>query len=100
MKKITVLVLSLALNSALIAQQAGTKDTIRLAFYNTGSSFLLKRAPYGEKTPKTELVKEMVIAHDSFVAKPNKELVNVQRKSFADIEKPLAQGMFKKSAFE
>ncbi len=72
MKKITVLLLSFALTSALIAQQATKTDSIYLTLYNTGGKYLLKRAVYGEQTPKVAIIKDMVLTKDSFVVKTNK----------------------------
>ena len=44
-----------------------------------------KRAPYGEQLPKTDIIKGMVVAQDSFVPKLNKVFAGFVRKSFADI---------------
>lgn len=72
MKKIIVLSLSFVITSTIIAQQATKTDSIYLLLYNTGGRYLLKRAVYGEQTPKTEIIKDMVLTKDSFVVKITK----------------------------
>ena len=86
MKKYNLLIFFAVLNAAVFAQQATKTDTVYLAVYNTGGSFMLKRAPYGEQTPKTDSVKEMVVATDSFVVSTLKLPDGFKPKTNAEIE--------------
>ena len=85
MKKYILLVAFVSINAAVFAQATKT-DTLYLAVYNTGGSFMLKRAPYGEQTPKTDSVKEMVVATDSFVVNTLKLPNGFKPKTNAEIE--------------
>ena len=86
MKKITILVLSLAVTSALMAQQATKTDSIYLTLYNTGGKYLLKRAVYGEQTPRVAIIKDMVLTKDSFVVKTNKLDAGFKPKTNAEMK--------------
>ena len=99
MKKFFLLAFFVCINATVFAQASKT-DTIYLAIYNTGNTFVLKRAPYGEQLPKTDSVKEMVVAQDSFVTKLNKIPANFVPKTFAEIEKLLPKGNAKKTDAE
>ena len=70
-----------------IFAQSSKKDTIYLTIYNTGGKYMLKRAPYGEQLPKTDSIKEMVVAVDSFTTKEVKVAKNFVPKTNAEIEK-------------
>ena len=86
MKKYFLFSMFVCINTISFAQASKT-DTVYLAVYNTGGSFMLKRAPYGEQTPKTDSVKEMVVTADSFVVKDNKVDASFKPKTNAEIEK-------------
>lgn len=86
MKKITILILSFALTSALNAQQATKTDSIYLTLYNTGGKYLLKRPVYGEQTPKVAIIKDMVLTKDSFVVKTNKIDAGFKPKTNAEMK--------------
>ncbi len=86
MKKIAVLLLSFALTSALMAQQATKTDSIYLTLYNTGGKYLLKRAVYGEQTPKVAIIKDMVLTKDSFVVKTTKLDAGFKPKTSAEMK--------------
>ena len=86
MKKITVLLMSFAFTSIIFAQQATKTDSIYLLLYNTGGRYLLKRAVYGEQTPKTEIIKDMVLTKDSFVVKINKLDAAFKPKTNAELQ--------------
>ena len=89
MKKYILFLVCVLLNAAGFAQQATKTDTIYLAVYNSGTGFMLKRAPYGEQTPKTDSIKEMVEAKDSFIVAPNKVAADFKPKTNAEIAKLL-----------
>ena len=86
MKKITFLLLSFVITGTLMAQQATKTDSIYLLLYNTGGRYLLKRAVYGEQTPKTEIIKDMVLTKDSFVVKIAKLDAAFKPKTNAEIQ--------------
>ncbi len=85
MKKYFLLAVLVSINATIFAQASKT-DTIYLTVYNTGGSYMLKRAPYGEQTPKTDSVKEMVAATDSFSQKDNKVAADFKPKTNKEIE--------------
>jgi len=86
MKKVLVLLLSFVLTSVLNAQQATKIDSIYLTLYNTGGRYLLKRAVYGEQTPKVAIIKDMVLTKDSFVVKTNKLDAGFKPKTNAEMK--------------
>ena len=87
MKKYLILVFSAALIADATAQQAAKTDTVYLTVYNSGNTFTLKRAPYGEQMPKTDSVNEMVLATDSFTVKDTKVDKTFVPKTNSEIEK-------------
>lgn len=85
MLRYKLLILAIAAYIELTAQTTASADTIYLATYNTGMQFQLKRAPFGEKKPKLEVVTPMVFAEDSIEVK-NKEVVkNFQPPTIAQL---------------
>jgi Secretion system C-terminal sorting domain/PA domain len=73
------------------AQTTVSADTIYLATYNTGAQFQLKRAPFGEKKPKLDVVKPMVFAEDSIEVKKNVLAKNAKIPDIADLRIKLTE---------
>ena len=71
MTRYIVILILVTINQVNYAQIASRTDTLWLSVYNTGVRYELKKAPFGEQTPRIGVVKRMVFAPDTFEVKKN-----------------------------
>ncbi len=69
MKQYIVSLTILICSQTITAQVASRTDTLWLSVYNTGARYELKKAPFGEQTPRMGVIKRMVFATDTFEVK-------------------------------